>query len=75
MNHAASPIDRHLCPDCQSEETQGQDKFGFPMPCARCLVERLVKAFHADLEDQAMLAGRRSAAERLPEPDWSRQFA
>ena len=32
--------ERHLCPDCQSEETRGHDKFGFPMPCARCLVDR-----------------------------------
>jgi hypothetical protein len=67
MNHAASPMERHLCPDCRSEETQGQDKFGFPMPCAGCLVARLVKAFRADMEDEAVLG-------RRPEPEWSRQW-
>jgi hypothetical protein len=75
MKHAISPSQRHLCPDCHSEETQGQDKFGFPMPCARCLVERLVKAFHADMEDQTMLASRRSAAGEVHDSNWSRQLA
>jgi hypothetical protein len=75
MNRALPLMERHLCPDCQSQETQGRDKFGFPMPCARCLVERLVKAFHADLEDQATLGNQRLEATRLPEPDWLRQFA
>ncbi len=70
MSCSISPMQRHLCPDCQSEETQGQDKFGFPMPCARCAVERVVKAFRADREDQAMLGGKQSA-----EPEWSRQLA
>jgi hypothetical protein len=69
MNCAISSRERHLCPDCQSEETEGRDKFGFPMPCAGCLVARLVKAFHADMEEQAML-GRRP-----PEREWPRQFA
>jgi hypothetical protein len=69
MNGAISPRDHHLCPDCQSEETRGRDKFGFPMPCARCLVDRLVKAFHADLEEQAVVW------RRVPEAAWSRQSA
>jgi hypothetical protein len=69
MNRRISPGERHLCPDCQSEETRGQDKFGFPMPCARCVVERVVKAFDADLEEQGIIAGERAGME------WSRQPA
>jgi hypothetical protein len=62
-----SPLERHLCPDCHSEETQGLDKFGSPMPCAPCLVARLVKAFHADLEEPAMFVTKRSMADDVPE--------
>jgi hypothetical protein len=62
-----SPLERHLCPDCHSEETQGLDKFGSPMPCAPCLVARLVKAFHADLEEPAMFVTKRAIANDVPE--------
>jgi hypothetical protein len=62
MNRATFLIDRHLCPDCGSEETQGRDRFGSPRPCVRCLVGRLVKAFHADMEDEVMLKSGRSLA-------------
>jgi hypothetical protein len=72
MNRSASPIERHLCPDCHSEETEGLDKFGSPMPCAPCLVARLVKAFHADLEEPAMFVTKRAMAEDAP--DRSRQL-
>jgi len=75
MKPAISPSQLHLCPDCRNELTQGQDKFGFPMPCARCLVERLVRAFHADMEEQAMLASKQPAAGGAQEPRWSRQLA
>jgi hypothetical protein len=56
MHRAPLSVELHLCPDCHSEETQGLDKFGSPMPCAPCLVARLVKAFHADLEEQGMIS-------------------
>ena len=72
MNRSAPLIERHLCPDCHSEETQGLDKFGSPMPCAPCLVARLVKAFHADLEEPAMFVTKRAMAEDAP--DRSRQL-
>ena len=65
--------DRHLCPDCQNEETQGRDTFGFPMPCARCMVERLVRAFHADMEERALPVGKRSRAGAGRA--WSRRLA
>jgi hypothetical protein len=68
MNPATSPLERQLCPDCGVVETQGRDKFGMPMPCAPCLVARLVKAFHEDQEDQAMLVG-----ERPQQTVWSRE--
>jgi len=42
----------HLCPDCQTDRAHGEDRFGQPMPCTRCVVKRLVKAMEADLEDQ-----------------------
>jgi hypothetical protein len=39
------------------------------MPCARCVVERVVKAFDADLEEQGIIAGEQAGME------WSRQPA
>jgi len=60
MQRAPLLVEFHLCPDCHSEEIQGLDKFGSPRPCARCLVARLVKAFHADLEEQGITMAERS---------------
>lgn len=43
--------DRHTCSDCQTEEAQGRDSFGYPMPCVRCALVRLVRASQADMAD------------------------
>lgn len=46
-------VESHLCPDCQSGHAFGEDRFGYLMPCTRCVVKRLVKAMEADLDEQS----------------------
>jgi hydrogenase maturation factor HypF (carbamoyltransferase family) len=52
MIRLSAQAEIHLCPDCQTHHAHGEDRFGQPMPCTRCVVKRLVKAMEADLEDQ-----------------------
>jgi len=52
MNAQFLPVERHICPDCRMLEAQGMDRFGLPMPCVRCVVARLLRAYHADQVDQ-----------------------
>ena len=39
----------HPCPDCQTQEADGNDRFGFLMPCSDCMLKRLERAVWADL--------------------------
>ena len=51
MNQETAQPGSHLCPDCQTNDGRGHDRFGQPMPCPGCVVGRLVKALHADLDE------------------------
>jgi DNA-directed RNA polymerase subunit RPC12/RpoP len=53
MERSSSRAGTHLCPDCQTSQAYGFDRFGRPMPCTHCVVKRLVKAMEADIEDQS----------------------
>ena len=39
----------HQCPDCQTQEADGTDRFGSLMPCSDCMLKRLERAVWADL--------------------------
>ena len=52
-------LEIHLCPDCQTNHARGQDRFRQPMPCPACVVARLLKALHADLDVQSRTRGMR----------------
>lgn len=56
MTRSPAQAESHLCPDCQTSHAYGEDRFGQPMPCTRCVVKRLVKAMEADLQDQSPVA-------------------
>jgi len=42
---------KHFCPDCLAVLVEGFDRFGSPCPGAQCALQRLERAYHADLED------------------------